>query len=164
MAEQHRATADEWALIERMLHCVEFSCLLELRDRIKALEARNENDKEAWAAMRRAGSSHGERIGALMERIEDLENDRRAILNSSSRLRLGLDAAQPAKPDHPAKPDSSLVKRVADAIVAEAKFAGVVNDRPARATIREVAAWMRENPDVYFPPDLVFTLEQEAER
>jgi hypothetical protein len=34
----------------------------------------------------------------------------------------------------------------------------------ARAAIREVAAWMTGNPDVYFPPALVFALEHEAER
>jgi hypothetical protein len=34
----------------------------------------------------------------------------------------------------------------------------------ARAAIREVAAWMTSNPDVYFPPALVFAIEQEAER
>jgi hypothetical protein len=37
-------------------------------------------------------------------------------------------------------PESSLVERVADAIAAEATSAGIVNDRPARAAIREVAA------------------------
>ena len=62
MAEQHRATADEWARAERMLHHIEFSTIVELRDRIKALES----------------------------------------------------ATQPAKPDHPEKPDSSLVERVAE--------------------------------------------------
>jgi hypothetical protein len=40
---------------------------------------------------------------------------------------------------------SSLVERVADAIVRQATSAGIVNDRPARAAIREVAAWLREN-------------------
>ena len=38
MAEQHFATADNWALVGRMRHHAEFSCLLELRDRIEALE------------------------------------------------------------------------------------------------------------------------------
>lgn len=41
-------------------------------------------------------------------------------------------------------PTSSLVERVADAIVEEATSAGIVNDRPARAAIREVAAWLRD--------------------
>jgi hypothetical protein len=41
-------------------------------------------------------------------------------------------------------PESPLVERVADAIAAQATSAGIVNDRPARAAILEVAAWLRE--------------------
>jgi len=41
-------------------------------------------------------------------------------------------------------PKSPLVERVADAIAAQATSAGIVNDRPARAAILEVAAWLRE--------------------
>jgi hypothetical protein len=52
---------------------------------------------------------------------------------------------------------SSLVERVQQAI-------GHSYPDDARAAIREVAAWMTSNPDVYFPPALVFALEQEAER
>ena len=59
MAEQHRATSDQWDLIGRMCHYTEFSAILELRDRIEALEAA-------------------------------------------------------AKSNHPEKPDSSLVERVAE--------------------------------------------------
>ena len=39
---------------------------------------------------------------------------------------------------------STLVERVADAIAAQATSAGIVNDRPARAAIRVVAAWLLE--------------------
>ena len=59
MAEQHRATADQWTRIERMICRTEFSAILELLHRVEALEAA-------------------------------------------------------AKPNHPAKPDSSLVERVAE--------------------------------------------------
>ena len=38
----------------------------------------------------------------------------------------------------------ALVERVADAIAAQATSAGIVNDRPARAAILEVAAWLKE--------------------
>jgi hypothetical protein len=41
-------------------------------------------------------------------------------------------------------PESPLVERVADAIAAQATSAGIVNDRPARAAILEVAAWLVE--------------------
>jgi nitrate reductase assembly molybdenum cofactor insertion protein NarJ len=50
--------------------------------------------------------------------------------------------------DKPAPaPASSLVERVADAIVTKATSAGIVDDRPARAAIREVAAWLRDRAD-----------------
>ena len=56
---------------------------------------------------------------------------------------------------------ASLVERVQGAIH-DVEFPHG-NDE-ARAAIREVAAWMTSNPDVYFPPALVFALEQEAEQ
>lgn len=56
--------------------------------------------------------------------------------------------------------DGSLVERVADAIAAEATSAGIVNDRPARAAILEVAAWMRENDTGH---NAVRWLEMEAD-
>ena len=54
-------------------------------------------------------------------------------------------------------PESPLVERVADAIAAQATSAGIVNDRPARAAILEVAAWLRANGYGSWK-----TLEQEA--
>jgi hypothetical protein len=41
-------------------------------------------------------------------------------------------------------PESPLVERVADAIAEQATSAGIVNDRPARAAILQVARWLRE--------------------
>jgi hypothetical protein len=41
-------------------------------------------------------------------------------------------------------PESPLVERVADAIAEQATSAGIVNDRPARAAILQVAMWLRE--------------------
>lgn len=120
MADQHRATPEQWQAIES--HKVpHFSCLLELRDRIEALE-----------------------------------NDRRAILGSSSRLRVGLDAAKPAESNHPAEPDSSLVDQVEDAL----DSAPSDSEAKARVAIREVAAWLRERGWTW-PANL---LEREAEQ
>ena len=109
MAEQHRATAEQWALIERMRHHgghPEFSAIIELLHRVEALEAA-------------------------------------------------------AKPNHPAKPDSSLVERVAAAITGDGDEP--INWKPeARAAIREVAAWLRDHyGGTTASTDL---LEQEAER
>jgi hypothetical protein len=58
-------------------------------------------------------------------------------------------------------PESPLVERVADAIAAQATSAGIVNDRPARAAILEVAAWFRTERD---SPETAAALEQEANR
>ena len=106
MADQHRATAEHWDLIGRMCHRAEFSCLVELRDRIEALEAA-------------------------------------------------------AQPNHPAKPDGSLVERVARTL------AGPNDDAElwmldARAAIREAAAWLSEQEG--YGHGWGIRLEQEAER
>jgi len=71
-----------------------------------------------------------------------------------------LEAA--AKPNHPEKPDSSLVERVA-AVIDNGTACDREHARIARDAIREVAAWMASNPThLSFPPTLVFVLEQEA--
>jgi len=54
------------------------------------------------------------------------------------------EALEAAQPKVRSGPESPLVERVADAIAAQATSAGIVNDRPARAAILEVAAWLRE--------------------
>jgi hypothetical protein len=59
---------------------------------------------------------------------------------------------------------SSLVERVSCAIDGRINPDQWLHQDAARAAIREVAAWMTSNPDVYFPPALFFALEQEAER
>ena len=71
-----------------------------------------------------------------------------------------LEVAQPAKSNHPEIPDSSLVERVADAIVAKATSAGIVNDRPARAAIGVIVGELRAQCWV----DAADWLEREAER
>jgi hypothetical protein len=58
----------------------------------------------------------------------------------------------------------SLVKRVNIAIDSAEYDESEHRWDEARAAIREVAAWMTGNPDVYFPPALVFALELEAGR
>ena len=109
MADQHRATDLQWVCIRaRASDNVAYSTILELRDRIEALEAA-------------------------------------------------------AKPNHPAKPDSSLVERVAAAITGDSDEP--INWKPeARAAIREVAAWLQEQGKAYGSFGWGIRLEQEAER
>ena len=104
MSTDYRATPEQWDSIERCADGSDpYSCILELRARIEALEA------------------------------------------AQQKVRSG--------------PESPLVERVADAIAAQATSAGIVNDRPARAAILEVAAWFRAERD---SPETAAALEQEA--
>ena len=61
---------------------------------------------------------------------------------------------------NPSQIGSSLVERV-QRTIHDVEFPH--GDDEARAAIREVASWMTSNPDVYFPPALVFAFEQEIE-
>ena len=76
---------------------------------------------------------------ATLEWGQDMDNHGRWIDDHLKRI-MALEAAQKIR----SGPESPLVERVADAIAAEATSAGIVNDRPARAAIREVAAWLSE--------------------
>jgi hypothetical protein len=112
MTKPHRATPEQWLRLDKWstedisLRTVgAFSCLLELRARIEALEA------------------------------------------AQQKVRSG--------------PESPLVERVADAIAAQATSAGIVNDRPARAAILEVAAWLSGEP---FGLSWAMRLEREVNR
>jgi len=105
--QQHRATAQQWRDVKAMAFgSLAYSTILELRDRIKALEAA-------------------------------------------------------AKPNHPAKPDSSLVEQVAAAIHPNVCADPNLYLHEARAAIRVVAAWLSEHAGGTDSPLL---LEREAER
>jgi hypothetical protein len=59
-------------------------------------------------------------------------------------LRARVEALEAAQQKIRSGPESPLVERVADAIAEQATSAGIVNDRPARAAILQVAMWLRE--------------------
>jgi len=78
-----------------------------------------------------------------------------------------LEAAQPAQPNHPAKPDSSLKGRIKSRMIdgigsGNPMLMGTWEETSASVLV-EVAAWLRETSH-YYAADLVFLLEQEAER
>jgi hypothetical protein len=165
----YKATPEQWADVEDWAasNGTSHACLLELRARVQVLED---------AAQKHIVETSSN-IGALFRRIESLEAaERQASKVYEVSKPLKLTAKQQQELNALLRPvtsqpspnysqiGSSLVERVADAIVTKATSAGIVNDRPARAAIREVAAWMTSNPDVYFPPALVFALEKEAEQ
>ena len=74
-------------------------------------------------------------------------------------LRARIEALEAAQQKVRSGPESPLVERVADAIAAQATSAGIVNDRPARAAILEVAAWLSKEP---FGLSWAMRLEREA--
>jgi hypothetical protein len=135
MTNQHRATPEQWVRLDKwstediFLRTVgAFSCLLEVRARIEALEAAQQPPQDK------------------LDRL------------------IALDAEEVARIVAPSFPAGSLVERVADAIAAQATSAGIVNDRPARAAILEVAAWMRAESEGHLGSGLHYArrLEQEA--
>jgi hypothetical protein len=182
MAEQHRATADEWTAVKALASGgVAYSCILELLHRVEALEAKDEDDKEAWAArLRRPGRSQGERIASLVKRIEALEATQRAHvdlshLSDAEREKIlkqlanpdrfeVLEVAQPAKSNYPEIPDSSLLSQVA-AVIDNGTACDTDPRLIAAYVIHEVADLLRKESSVHF--DGLYwaqRLEREAER
>ena len=145
MAEQHRATAEQWQGVKEHNDLTVFSCLLELRDRIEALETPQSGSVD-------------------LSHLSDAEREKMARWIANPDRFEVLEVAQPAKPNHPEKPDSSLVERVAFAITGDSD--GLINWKPeARAAIRAVAAWLREQKGYgHGWVWAVERLEEEAER
>ena len=126
MAEQHRATADEWSCIKEYNSEISFSCILELLHRIEALEAPQSGSID-------------------LSHLSDDEREKiLKLLANPDRFEV-LEVAQPAKPNHPENPDSSLVDRVVDRVAISLAQPGIRTwDEMAVDVIREVAAWLRE--------------------
>jgi uncharacterized protein (DUF1501 family) len=115
--------------------------ILELRVRVEALEVANSaRFMENLRLTNAVADQVPDRNKFLADTMAD-EDDTKPTANSS-------------------QVGGSLVARVERRI----RHAHEVGGFQARAAIREVAAWMTSNPDVYFPPALVFALEQETER
>jgi hypothetical protein len=166
-------------------HIVETSSnILALASRVEVLEAfqqqpepidQEENDRRFHACMDLIKNATPEQIRAaagLPERpASKVHEISKPLRLTPNQVQQALDQLRPkSKPTpNPSQIRSSLVERVAIAISrcedSSCWDDEAVNWEPeARAAIREVAAWMTSNPDVYFPPALVFALEQEADR
>ena len=136
MTKQHKATPEQWDDAGAFSSDTR-ACLLELRARVELLEATQHAHIDT-------------------SRLSDEERDQ-------IRQELSWPAAWQLLKIAPIRsgPESPLVERVADAIAAQATSAGIVNDRPARAAILEIAAWFRTERD---SPETAAALEQEANR
>jgi hypothetical protein len=140
MAEQqHRATDSEWYCIKlRSSSVAVYSTILELRDRIKALETTQSGSVD-------------------LSHLSDAERGKIfKLLANPGRFEV-LEVAQPAKPNYPAKPDSSLVEQVANAMDGGTEWR-------ARAAIRAVAAWIEEHGGAQSALGWAMRLEREADR
>jgi hypothetical protein len=145
MTDQYKATTEQ--LDAR---------LRELRSRVEALEAAQHNPRAATSSRYQAAVSAviGKRDapapgGSLVERVATDAELCQLYDAPDHGFGPALRAVYDLGRRHGAAsirsaPESPLVERVADAIAAQATSAGIVNDRPARAAILEVAAWMRE--------------------
>ena len=170
----YKATSEQWNQVQKCADVIgssDCSAILELRARIETLEN---------AAHKHIVETNSN-IVALFTRVESLEAAEREAskvyqpsqsnyINISKPLKLTAKQQEelnallrPGSKPFPnsSQIGSSLVERVVMAIGRDSETA---RWNEARAAIREVAAWMTSNPDVYFPPALVFALEQEAER
>jgi 7-keto-8-aminopelargonate synthetase-like enzyme len=161
----YKATPEQWAQCEDWVRSsvvgASDACILELRARVETLEnAAHKHIVETSA-----------NILALASRVESLEAAERQaskVYEISKPLKLTAKQQEELnallRPSSKPSPNSSqigssLVERVEGALMESIKEQGSM----ARAAIREVASWMTSNPDVYFPPALVFAFEQEIE-
>ena len=162
----YQATPEQWAQVQKCADVVgssDCSAILELRTRVEVMEDAAQKHIVETSA----------NILALASRVEALEAAERQaskVYQISKPLKLTREQAQQvrdllalnSKPTpNSSQIGSSLVERVVMAIGRDRETA---RWNEARAAIREVAVWMISNPDIYFPPALVFALEQEAER
>jgi hypothetical protein len=162
----YTATPEQWADTEHWAYQRNGqtqACILELRARVETLEA----------AVHKHILETNSNILALFSRVESLEAAERQaskVYEISKPLKLTAKQQEELnallRPGSRPSPNSSqirssLVERVVMAIGRDSETA---RWNEARAAIREVAAWMTSNPDIYFPPALVFALEQEADR
>jgi len=168
----YKATPEQWDALEKCSHAWPGSwgpCILELRARVEALEAAQPKQiiQEELAKLLAQPAPVVPLTTAsacsLVERVADGISKPLQLTPEQAQQISDLLAPEPRR-NHPAKPDSSLVERVSCAIDGQINPDQWLHQDAARAAIREVAAWMTSNPDVYFPPALVFALEQEAER
>jgi len=160
----YQATDEQWANVEKCADVVgssDCSAILELRARVEVLEGAAQKHIIETSA----------NILALASRVESLEAAERQaskVYEISKPLKLTAKQQEELnallRPSSKPSPNSSqigssLVERVEGALMESIKEQGSM----ARAAIREVASWMTSNPDVYFPPALVFAFEQEIE-
>jgi hypothetical protein len=143
MTDQHRASPADWLLHAASLDDADSSCLLELRARVEALEA----TQHAHADLSRLSDAEREQVTQELAKPVRVFTAKEVapIVAPATRVRFISEVFQAASAE--AQPAGGLVERVAEGIAA-ADDEGLTNmtwNHHARAAIREVAAWLREN-------------------
>jgi hypothetical protein len=144
MTNQHRATPEQWAYAEACApeDFAGYACILELRARIEALEVGQQPPQDKLDRL--IALDRDDPTNSLVDGVAT-DAELCQVYNEKTTLRAVYDLGrQHAAALIRSGPESPLVERVADAIAAQATSAGIVNDRPARAAILEVAAWLVE--------------------
>jgi len=163
MTDQYRATPEQWAETEKWAQEDELdsSCILELRARIEALEAAQQDKLDRLIALDAADPTPDATMPELRARTAALEADQRYQFRSDTEkvptTRLYSYSVGPAKPldelgqghtlvspepaSAEARPAGGLVERVAEAMQ-PGTFDWSAYEAEARAAIREVATWL----------------------
>lgn len=159
----YQATPEQWNTVQRCADVVgsaDCSAVLELRARVETLEAAAQKHIVETSANILALASRVEALEAAKQPEPKVyEINKPLKLTSKQQEQLNALLRPNSKPTpNPSQIRSSLVERLADALMESVKEQGDM----ARAAIREVAAWLREQHD----GDLVAAtvLEREAGR
>jgi len=137
-ADQHRATPEQWEYQERWASDDDdASCILELRCRIEALEA----TQHAHTDLSHLSDAEREQVAQELAKPARVFTAKEVapIVAPATRARFISEVFQAASAE--ARP-AGLVERVANALYDVPLDSRV----EARAAIREVASWIRDNP------------------
>jgi len=183
VTDQHRAKPEHWLILGRQsetLGCASSNAILELRDRIaaletdqleqaeshqfcvdaivrrvEALEARDKEDANCWAMVRSGMHALRERVEALEAAPQDKLDRLIALDQEAPMTELRAASAE-------ARPAGGLVERVAKGIERTVDFNPDSYEPEARAAIREVAAWLEARGSAHWLS--VAVLNREADR
>ena len=156
--QQHRATPQQWLAMEMdSQNFAAASTILELRDRIEALEMALQVATGTLTPAEQA------KVGVVLPASSLSAAVNQAASEAFRAASTWVDDvdAQPAKPNHPEIPDGSLVERVG-AVIDNSTACDRDSERIARDVIRAVAAWLLKHYGGRTAT--TYLLEQEAER
>jgi hypothetical protein len=145
MTKPHRATPEQWEFIELYADSLDAdACILELRDRIEALEAAQQPPQDKLDRLIALDRDYP--ANSLVERIAT-DAELCQVYNEKTTLRAVYDlgrqhGAAPAQPGPGSSPTGSLMDRLAVALLSTTRISSA--DTRARTVILVMAAWLKE--------------------